>query len=236
MNQDKPEFDHFSGSYDRLLNDPIRDRFGSGGSEFFHLRKRDLIRAYFQRRQTDTRKLAYLDLGCGKGELASLLRSDFARVAGCDPSEGMLSAGELVSKGIEARVQDDPGRIPFEGAVFDFVTAVCVFHHVPPSARAALVREARRVLKPGGTLAIVEHNPHNPVTRLIVSRTPVDADAILLRPTETRRLFRDAGLTVDDQRYFLYFPESIYRQLSRLESALGKVPLGGQYAVFGRSA
>ena len=235
MNQDKPEFDHFSGSYDRLLNDPIRDRFSPGGAEFFHLRKRDLIRDHFRRRQTDAGKLAYLDLGCGKGELVSLLRNDFARVAVCDPSEGMLRAGELVSKGIETRVQDDPGRIPFEGAAFDFITAVCVFHHVPPSARAALVREARRVLKPGGTLAIIEHNPYNPVTRLIVSRTPVDADAILLRPTETIRLFRGAGLAVDDRRYFLYFPESIYRRLSGLESALGKVPLGGQYAVFGHS-
>jgi SAM-dependent methyltransferase len=236
MSQDKPEFDHFSDAYEQLAAHPIRDRFGSGGSEFFRLRKRDLIRAYFQRRRTDTRKLDYLDLGCGKGELASLLRSDFARVAGCDPSEGMLSAGELVSKGIEARVQDDPGRIPFEDAVFDFVTAVCVFHHAPPSACIALTREARRVLKPGGTLAIIEHNPYNPVTRLIVSRTPVDADAILLRPAETRRLFRDAGLTVDEHQYFLYFPESIYRRFGWLEAALGKVPLGGQYAVFGHSA
>src|ERR1035437_5842782 len=214
MNQDKPEFDHFSGSYDRLLNDPIRDRFSPGGAEFFHLRKRDLIRDYFRRRRTDTGKLAYLDLGCGKGELVSLLRNDFARVAVCDPSEGMLRAGELVSKGIETRVQDDPGRIPFDSAEFDFVTAVCVFHHVPPSARATLVREAHRVLRPGGTLAIVEHNPYNPITRLIVCRTPVDADAILLRPIETRRLIRDAGLTVDDWRYFLYFPEPLYRWLS----------------------
>src|ERR1039458_6103709 len=162
MNQDKPAFDHFSGSYDQLLNDPIRDRFGSGGSEFFHLRKRDLIRDYFSRRQTDTRKLAYLDLGCGKGGLASLLRNDFARVAGCDPSAGMLSAGELVSKGIETRVQDDPGRIPFEAGVFDFITAVCVFHHVPPSARAALVGEARRVLKSAGTFATIENKSRHP--------------------------------------------------------------------------
>ena len=134
-----------------------------------------------------------------------------------------------------AGVQPDPGRIPFHAAAFDVVTAVCVFHHVPPPDRAAMVREACRVLKPGGTLAIVEHNPFNPVTRLIVSRTPVDADAILLRPGETRRLIRHGGFAVDRPRYFLYFPKSVYRRLSRLESALVKVPLGGQYAVFGRS-
>jgi SAM-dependent methyltransferase len=235
MNNGKREFDQFSESYEQLLHDPIRDRFSPGGTEFFHLRKRDLIRDYFRRRRQDTRKLSYFDLGCGKGELVSLLRNDFARTAGCDPSAGMLEAGGLVSMGIEARVQEDLARIPFEDRTFDFVTAVCVFHHVPPAARAALVREACRVLKPGGTVAMIEHNPYNPVTKLIVSRTPVDADAILLRPAETRRLFRESGLRIDDQRYFLYFPESLYRRLSWLESGFGKVPLGGQYAVFARS-
>jgi SAM-dependent methyltransferase len=132
--------------------------------------------------------------------------------------------------------EDDPGRIPFGEATFDFVTAVCVFHHVPPAARAALVEEMRRVLKPGGTLAIVEHNPYNPVTRLIVSRTPVDADAVLLRSSETRHLLRQAELTVEEQRYFLYFPEWLYRRLGWLESTLGSIPLGGQYAVFARCA
>jgi SAM-dependent methyltransferase len=235
MNKAKPEFDQFSESYEQLLNDPIRNRFSPGGTEFFHVRKRDLIRDYFRRRHIDTRKLAYLDLGCGKGELASLLRNDFARVMGCDPSAGMLSAGDLVSKGIEVRVQDDLSRIPFEDGTFDLVTAVCVFHHVPVAARAALVLEARRVLKPGGALAIIEHNPYNPVTQLIVSRAAVDADAILLRPAVTRRLFREAKMKIDDQQYFLYFSESMYSRFSRLESALAKIPLGGQYAVVGRS-
>jgi len=79
MNKAKPEFDQFSESYEQLLDDPIRNRFSPGGTEFFHVRKRDLIRDYFRRRRIDTRKLSYLDLGCGKGELASLLRNDFAR-------------------------------------------------------------------------------------------------------------------------------------------------------------
>lgn len=235
MNRSEPEFDQFSDSYAELLKDPIRDRFSPGGTGFFHVRKRDLIRKHFRQRGMDTRKMRYLDLGCGKGDLVSLLRDDFARVSGCDASEGMLRAGGLLEKGIDARFQEDPARIPFGAGEFDFVTAVCIFHHVPLPARVALLREARRVVKPGGTLAIIEHNPFNPATRLIVSRTPVDADAVLLRPAETRRLFRESGLTVEDQEYFLYFPESVYCRLSWLETVLRKLPLGGQYAVFGRS-
>src|ERR1035438_5885481 len=200
------------------------------GSQFFHLRKRDLIREYFRTRSVDTRGLRYLDIGCGKGELLSLLRDDFHQVVGCDPSPAMLSS----IQGVEARVQEDFGKIPFGDAAFDFVTTVCVYHHVPPSSRLALTREAYRVLRPEGVFAIVEHNPYNPVTRLIVSRSAVDADAVLLRPSEAREWKRLARFTCPAPRYFLYFPEPMYRGAGhRLENLLRGVPLGGQYAIFG---
>jgi SAM-dependent methyltransferase len=226
----QPEFDRFSGSYEELLKDPIRDRFTEAGSQFFHVRKRDLVREHFSDLRIDTRTLRYLDIGCGKGELLALLREDFHEVAGCDPSPAMLSS----SQGVETRVQENPGKIPFDDAAFDFVTSVCVYHHVPSSSRLALTREAFRVLKPGGIFAIIEHNPYNPVTRLIVSRTPVDAGAVLLRASEAREWMHEAGFTCDVPRYFLYFPETIYRRTgNRLEHLLRGVPLGGQYAVFG---
>jgi SAM-dependent methyltransferase len=224
----RPEFDNYAPSYEELLQDPIRDGF-AGSSEFFHTRKRDLIRDYFRRREVDTRKLRYLDVGCGKGELLSLLAADFNYVAGCDPSSGMLQPME----GADLRVQENPERIPFDNAEFDFVTAVCVYHHVSLAARAALTREIRRVLRPGGILAVIEHNPYNPATRLIVSRTPVDAEAILLRSAETRSLLRNAGFSIDRESYFLFLPEKVYRHLAALENLLRHVPLGGQYAVFG---
>lgn len=225
----RPEFDRYSGSYEELLKDPIRDRFMGSGPQFFHLRKRDLIRQYFSPRGIDTRRLSYLDIGCGKGELLSLLRDDFHQVAGCDPSPAMLSS----IQGMETRVQDDSGKLPFADATFDFVTAVCVYHHVPPASRLALTREAYRVLRPQGVFAILEHNPYNPVTRLIVSRTPVDADAVLLRPSEARAAMRLAGFTCHPPTYFLYFPEPLYRRAGhRLEHLLRSVPLGGQYAIF----
>jgi SAM-dependent methyltransferase len=233
MSDSNAEFDGFSDSYEQLLEDPLRDRFSGGRGEFFHLRKRDLIRDYFRRRQVDTRNLWYLDLGCGKGELASMLIDDFDRVAVCDPSEGMLRAGNFAGK-LDARVQQSPGRIPFENAQFDFVTAVCVFHHVPASARRALMGEMCRVAKPGGTIAIIEHNPYNPVTRLIVSRTPVDADGVLLSADEIRQLFREARLTLDELRYFLFVPERMYARFGGWEGRLARIPLGGQYAAFGR--
>jgi SAM-dependent methyltransferase len=229
----QPEFDNYSASYENLLKDPLRDSFG-GGSSFFHERKRDLIRDYFLKSNLDTHRLRYLDAGCGKGDLMSLLANDFAEVSGCDPSSAMLDSPNFLNGDLKVRVQDDPGRIPWDDAQFDFVTAVCVYHHVPLAARAALTAEVRRVLRPGGVFAIIEHNPFNPATRLIVSRTPVDADAILLRPRQTQSLLQGAGFAIDRKCYFLYLPEKLYGAAARLENLLERVPLGGQYAVFGR--
>ncbi len=224
------EFDRFSATYDELLEDPIRDRFSAGESAFFHERKRDLIRRYLQRAQLPASTMSYLDLGCGKGELLSMLRNDFGRVTGCDPSQAMLSS----IQDIPTRVQEQPNELPFESEEFDFVTAVCVFHHVPLAARVGLVQEVSRILKPGGTFAIIEHNPKNPVTRLIVSRTPVDADAILLEAHDAGGLMKVAGFMPQPPIYFLYFPGPIYRRGGRhVESLLSSIPLGGQYAIFG---
>lgn len=228
-----PEFDQYSASYDKLLSDPIRDRFVGADSDFFHRRKCDLIRSYFCRSAMDTSVMSYLDVGCGQGKLISLLRGDFANVAGCDVSLGMLGHAE----DFEVRLQTDPCRIPFDSCEFDLVSLVCVYHHVPVANRVALTREVARVLKPGGTLAIIEHNPYNPVTRLIVSRSPVDRDACLLSANETRALEVDAGLTPTVILYFLFLPEFIYKKGgAAVERKVSWCPLGGQYGAFGRKA
>lgn len=224
------EFDQLAAGYDELLNDPWRDRFTGAETGFFHLRKRDLVRDYFWSRGMDTRRLRYLDLGCGKGELLSLLRGDFTSAAGCDTSWQMLAS----IKDVQVRLQLEPDKLPFTSAEFDFITAACVYHHVPPAERLALTREVRRLLRPGGVFAIIEHNPYNPVTRLIVSRTPVDSNAILLRASEVHHLMRASKLQPEPANYFLYTPEKFYNRSGRaLERWLTRLPMGGQYAVFG---
>jgi hypothetical protein len=89
-----------------------------------------------------------------------------------------------------------------------------------------------RVLRPGGVFSIIEHNPWNPATRLIVSRTPVDADAILLTSGETKALQQTAGLRHQATEYFLYLPESLFNTIPWSEKLGRGIPLGGQYASF----
>ena len=224
------EFDRYSESYSDLLKDPIRDKFAGSKPEFFQGRKAELILDYFRRRQLDTSRMKYLDVGCGKGELLRDLQPSFDVVVGCDPSAGMISS----IHDVDVRLQVDDSNLPFPDSHFDFVTASGVFHHVPPTNRIALAKAVNRVMKPGGVFAIIEHNPLNPVTRRIVGRTPVDNDAILLTASETRKLLVSANLIVDEQTYFLYLPMQLYEHGGRwFENLLAKIPLGGQYGTFG---
>jgi SAM-dependent methyltransferase len=223
-----PEFDNMASSYEELLKDPIRDRF-SNGTSFFHERKMLLIKAFWASAGRATKDLSWIDIGCGKGDLLRLGATSFGSVAGCDVSQEMM----VDCAGLDVRLQRDPTVLPFPDASADFVTAVCVYHHVRPDARTALTSEIRRILRPGGVLGIIEHNPWNPVTRIIVNRTPVDADAILMHMPKTKSLMKDASMRIVRGEYFLYLPQDLFYRARWFESMAKHIPLGGQYVVFG---
>jgi SAM-dependent methyltransferase len=125
-------------------------------------------------------------------------------------------------------------ELPFADRSVDFVTAVCVYHHVHGDARTLLTREIRRVLTPGGLCCIIEHNPWNPATRAIVKRCPVDVDAELITARATGQLLEASGFEIASTDYFLYLPESLFDRFAVTEQVLSKIPLGGQYAMLGR--
>jgi hypothetical protein len=91
------------------------------------------------------------------------------------------------------------------------------------------------VLAPGGLCCIIEHNPWNPITRAIVRRCPVDADAELLTARAASKLLEKSGFEVLSTDYFLYLPEKMFQQLGFLEGMLRRPPFGGQYALLART-
>ncbi len=97
--------------------------------------------------------LRVLDLGCGKGRFARALVELGASVVGVDLSAAML--GEAT--GID-RVRATARRLPFCLASFDAVMAVEVLEHLAPRSLDQVCREVRGVLRPGGTLVIVDKN------------------------------------------------------------------------------
>jgi SAM-dependent methyltransferase len=224
-----PEFDQYAAGYSRLLQDPIRNRFVNN-SDFFHRRKWILIRDFLAQHKATPSRLSWLDVGCGQGELLKIAGGEFAQAVGCDPSTKMIET----STSAQIQQQDSPTELPFADKSFDFVTAVCVYHHVHGDERILLTNSIHRILKPGGVFCLIEHNPWNPVTQLIVKRCPVDSGAELLSPSRAVRLISSAGLELIETAYFLYFPERVFKGMARIEHFLRRWPMGGQFATFSR--
>jgi len=102
------------------------------------------------------RDAAVLDLCCGTGDLAlALSRGGSARVIGADFAHPMLVQAN--AKGASAGIpflEADALQLPFADAAFDLLTAAFGFRNLANYEDG--LREMLRVLKPGGTLAILE--------------------------------------------------------------------------------
>ncbi|MCA1821261.1 MAG: class I SAM-dependent methyltransferase [Pseudonocardia sp.] len=85
-----------------------------------------------------------LDVGCADGVLRAALPTSGPRLIGLDVSATLLRAHP------PPVVRADAARLPFLGGIFDVVTALNVFYHLPDPLCA--VREAHRVLRAGGHL------------------------------------------------------------------------------------
>ncbi len=139
-----------------------------------------------------------LDAGCGTGILLWSLAQRGYRVAGIDPSVGMLR--QTPAETPAALVQGSAGDLPFADASFPLVVSVATFHHlVSPALVAAAVREMLRVTVPGGATVVWDHNPRNPYWPLLMARVPQDQEPTRLIPQReiTAAIAGDPSLQVD---------------------------------------
>jgi ubiquinone/menaquinone biosynthesis C-methylase UbiE len=101
-----------------------------------------------------------LDVACGTGRFLEQLHAALptAELTGVDLSEPYLArARERLAgvPGVSLRAANAEA-LPFDDASFDAVTCVFLFHELPRDVRRRVVAEMRRVLRPGGTLAICD--------------------------------------------------------------------------------
>jgi ubiquinone/menaquinone biosynthesis C-methylase UbiE len=99
-----------------------------------------------------------LDVGCGDGGVARLLRRRVRDVVAVDvePSPAWSDALD----GLSFRVADGE-QLPFDAASFDVVHSKDSLHHMALPERA--VAEYGRVVKAGGHVLITEANRYNPL-------------------------------------------------------------------------
>jgi SAM-dependent methyltransferase len=99
-----------------------------------------------------TPEAVVLDAGAGRGVMyANDYREHVARLAGADTDPAVLDNTNLTDAAVA-----DLARLPYEDATFDLVFSKYVFEHLDRPVE--VLRELRRVLKPGGHLLI--HTPN----------------------------------------------------------------------------
>jgi SAM-dependent methyltransferase len=215
------DFDRVGTDYESLCDEAIGF---SGRDHAFFLEAKARRLSDLAKRRLGEGGVTALDVGCGAGSIHPYL--DFTDLTGVDPSAALIDAARQANPTVHYDVADGTA-LPHDDARFDLVFAICVVHHVERDARRLFTRELARVVRPGGVVAIFEHNPWNPLTRLAVARCAFDEDVELLRMHETTRLLEDAALAVSERAYMLFVPW----RADTLDRALTRIPLGAQYYV-----
>jgi len=223
-------FDQFATDYRQIHNENIK--LTGADSQYFSEFKVKWLRQYYDNQQVGD----ILDLGAGDGTCLSYFSQYFpeSTLKGIDVSE--LSIEEAVAKNIpntEVLVYDGT-KIPFSDNQFNLILVATVMHHIRFELHENLMKEAFRVLKPGGKIFIVEHNPHNPVTMHMVNTCPFDEDAVLLKPAYTKSLLKKTGFRNVKNHFTLFFPRGgFFKAFHFFEKYLVAIPIGGQYVGVG---
>ena len=102
-----------------------------------------------------------LEIGCGTGNLAIMVARlhPGADVTGIDPDPRALARARRKAARRGTPVHWDRGfaqDLPYPDAAFDRVLSSLMLHHLDADGRVAALREVRRVLRPGGTLHVVD--------------------------------------------------------------------------------
>jgi ubiquinone/menaquinone biosynthesis C-methylase UbiE len=100
-------------------------------------------------------KIDVLDLGCGNGALLDALSTSIARGAGVDESEAMIDRArkKTAAKANLDFVRIDSPSLPLEDHRFDVVISLMSFRYLDWDP---LLKEVKRVTKPGGKFLIVD--------------------------------------------------------------------------------
>ncbi len=147
--------------------------------------------------QRCVRKGALLEIGCGNGFfLEEAVRQGYGSVAGVEPSrEAVAGASESIRPFLTTGFFE-PGLYGSEQ--FDVICLFQVLDHLREPD--AVLRECKRLLRPGGLVLTIQHNARALSARVLAERSPIiDIEhTYLYTPQTLERLFEKSGVTVVD--------------------------------------
>jgi ubiquinone/menaquinone biosynthesis C-methylase UbiE len=102
-----------------------------------------------------------LDIGCGTGTLVVQIKRlhPDTDVIGLDPDPKALARARRKAERASVSVQFDQGfsgELPYANASVDRVFSSFMFHHLERGEKEGMLREVRRVLRPGGVFSLLD--------------------------------------------------------------------------------
>jgi ubiquinone/menaquinone biosynthesis C-methylase UbiE len=102
-----------------------------------------------------------LEIGCGTGNMAILAKTmaPTTELVAIDPDLKALARARRKAQRRRAQIEFDRAfseELAYPDASFDRVLSAFMLHHVKPDAKPLTLREAYRVLKPGGSLHLLD--------------------------------------------------------------------------------
>ena len=135
-----------------MVNAPDRAEIALGNPSFVWRSGQDR-RLHLIRQHAPLEGRRILDIGCGRGVYVRKFREFSDRVAGIDIDPKRLREGAKTTPGLLLGVSE---RLPFGDGAFDVVVLNEVIEHVRDDA--ATMREALRVVRPGGHVVVYAPN------------------------------------------------------------------------------
>jgi len=224
------EFDAYSETYRESVQRSIN--FVGQEHDYFARRKADLLLDFSARHLGEPAQLSFLDVGCGVGVTDAALADRVGALHGVDVAAEAVARAAEQNPTVAYRSYDGDS-LPYDDHFVDIAFAIYVTHHITYNERNHFATKLHRVVRVGGLVAIFEHNPFNPLTRVAVSRCDFDFGVELLSRKAVERLLRDAGLVPIESRYII-FTTSERPRVVAFEKALRGVPLGAQHYVVAR--
>lgn len=218
------QFDQFSHGYKRVLDKSIR--ISGDSAEYFAKYKAQYISKSIGSQFAGK----VLDFGCGIGMLSQFIKYYVpgALLHGYDVSSSSIKMVDKQLKIMGLYTSD----LDMLDSDYGLIIVSNVLHHISPKSRLETINRLAEMTSEGGKIFVFEHNPANPVTRMVVDRCPFDRDAVLLPPEETINLYTNSGYRLLRTDYIVFFPKWL-SFLRSYESALFWCPIGAQYVVVG---